>query len=208
MRNMTKIYWFGFIFSCIVHFGLLLLCLLFSLGIVNPESLGITNYLLDYTGRLISIVVINSLLLALYFKRKYYKDLNWVLIVFLLNVIFFLDTLGNFWGWYDINGIFAVLWFDDFVHFVAPLLISIGIYRYLVNIKQYSKGISLALASSISFGITALWEIYEYWSDRLFSTQMLKGGIDDTMIDLSFGLLGIFVFYFVFGLLLKKRGDN
>jgi hypothetical protein len=205
---MTKIYWFGFIFSCIVHFGLLLLCLLFSLGIVNPESLGITNYLLDYTGRLISIVVINSLLLALYFKRKYYKDLNWVLIVFLLNVIFFLDTLGNFWGWYDINGIFAVLWFDDFVHFVAPLLISIGIYRYLVNIKQYSKGISLALASSISFGITALWEIYEYWSDRLFSTQMLKGGIDDTMIDLSFGLLGIFVFYFVFGLLLKKRGDN
>jgi hypothetical protein len=37
---------------------------------------------------------------------------------------------------------------------------------------------------------------------------MLKGGIDDTMIDLSVGLLGIFVFYFVFGLLLKKREDN
>ena len=208
MRNRAQIYWFGFIFSCIVHFGLLLLCLLFSLGIVNPESLGITNYLLDYTGRLTAIVVINSLLLTLYFKKKYYKDLNRVLIVFLLNVIFFLDTLGNFWGWYDINGIFAVLWFDDFVHFVAPLLISIGIYRYLVNIKQYSKGISLVLASSISFGITTLWEIYEYWSDRLFSTQMLKGGIDDTMMDLSVGLLGIFVFYLVFGLLLKKREDN
>ena len=208
MRNRAQIYWFGFIFSCIVHFGLLLLCLLFSLGIVNPESLGITNYLLDYTGRLTTIVVINSLLLTLYFKKKYYKDLNRVLIVFLLNVIFFLDTLGNFWGLYDINGIFAVLWFDDFVHFVAPLLISIGIYRYLVNIKQYSKGISLALASSISFVITTLWEIYEYWSDKLFSTQMLKGGIDDTMIDLSVGLLGIFVFYLVFGLLLKKREDN
>ena len=205
MRNRTKIYWFGFIFSCIVHFGLLLLCLLFSLGIVNPENFGITNYLLDYTGRLTAIVVINSLLLTLYFKKKYYKDLNRVLIVFLLNVIFFLDTLGNFWGWYDINGIFAVLWFDDFVHFVAPLLISIGIFRYFFTIKQYSKGISLVLASSISFGITALWEIYEYWSDRLFSTHMLKGGIDDTMIDLSVGLLGIFVFYFVFGLLLKKR---
>ncbi len=205
MRNRTKIYWFGFIFSCIVHFGLLLLCLLFSLEIVNPESLGITKYLLDYTGRLTTIAVINSLLLTLYFKKKYYKDLNRVLIVFLLNVIFFLDTLGNFWGWYDINGIFAILWFDDFVHIVAPLLISIGIYRYLVNIKQYSKGISLVLASSISFGITTLWEIYEYWSDRLFSTQMLKGGIDDTMIDLSVGLLGIFVFYFVFGFLLKKR---
>ncbi len=208
MRNRTKIYWFGFIFSCIVHFGLLLLCLLFSLGIVNPENFGITNYLLDYTGRLTTIVVINSLLLTLYFKKKYYKDLNRVLIVFLLNVIFFLDTLGNFWGWYDINGIFAVLWFDDFVHFVAPLLISIGIFRYFFTIKQYSKGISLVLASSISFGITALWEIYEYWSDRLFSTQMLKGGIDDTMMDLSVGLLGIFVFYLVFGLLLKKREDN
>ena len=205
MRNRTKIYWFGFIFSCIVHFGLLLLCLLFSLEIVNPESLGITKYLLDYTGRLTAIVVINSLLLTLYFKKKYYKDLNRVLIVFLLNVIFFLDTLGNFWGWYDINGIFAILWFDDFVHIVAPLLISIGIFRYFFTIKQYSKGISLVLASSISFGITTLWEIYEYWSDRLFSTQMLKGGIDDTMIDLSVGLLGIFEFYFVFGLLLKKR---
>jgi len=208
MRNMTKIYWFGFIFSCIVHFGLLLLCLLFSLGIVNPESLGITKYLLNYTGRLTAIVVINSLLLALYLKRKYYKDLNRVLIVFLLNVIFFLDSLGNFWGWYDVNGIFAILWYDDLVHFVAPLLTSIGIFRYFFNIKQYSNGISLVLASSISFGITTLWEIYEYWSDRLFSTRMLKGGIDDTMIDLSVGLLGIFVFYFVFGLLLKKREDN
>ena len=98
MRNRAQIYWFGFIFSCIVHFGLLLLCLLFSLGIVNPESLGITNYLLDYTGRLTTIVVINSLLLTLYFKKKYYKDLNRVLIVFLLNVIFFLDTLGNFFS--------------------------------------------------------------------------------------------------------------
>jgi len=208
MRNSTKVYWFGFIFSCIVHFGLLLLCLLFSLGIVEPESLGITKYLLDYTGRLTVIVVINSLLLVLYSKRKHYLEINRVVIVFLLSLIFLLDTLGNFWGWYDIDGIFVILWFDDFVHFVVPILISIGIFRYLFNIKQYSKGISLGLASTISFSITALWEIYEYWSDRLFYTQMLKGGIDDTMIDLSVGFLGILVFYFVFGLLLKRRRDN
>ncbi len=208
MRNSTKVYWFGFIFSCIVHFGLLLLCLLFSLGIVEPESLGITKYLLDYTGRLTVIVVINSLLLILYSKRKHYLEINRVVIVFLLSLIFLLDTLGNFWGWYDIDGIFVILWFDDFVHFVVPILISIGIFRYLFNIKQYSKGISLGLASTISFSITALWEIYEYWSDRLFYTQMLKGGIDDTMIDLSVGFLGILVFYFVFGLLLKRRRDN
>ena len=208
MRNSTKVYWFGFIFSCIVHFGLLLLCLLFSLGIVEPESLGITKYLLDYTGRLTVIVVINSLLLVLYSKRKHYLEINRVVIVFLLSLIFLLDSLGNFWGWYDIDGIFVILWFDDFVHFVVPILISIGIFRYLFNIKQYSKGISLGLASTISFSITALWEIYEYWSDRLFYTQMLKGGIDDTMIDLSVGFLGILVFYFVFGLLLKRRRDN
>lgn len=205
MRYISKIYWFGFIFSCIVHFGLLLLCLLFSFGIVEPESLGITRYLLNYTGRLTVIVLINFILLILYLKRRYYLEINRVFIVFLLALIFLLDTLGNFWGWYDINGIFAILWFDDFVHFVVPILISIGLLRYLFNIKQYSKGISLILASAISFGITSLWEIYEYWSDRLFDTKMLKGGIDDTMIDLSVGLLGILVFYLVFGLLLKKR---
>lgn len=205
MKNSTKIFWFGFIFSCVVHFGLLLLCLLFSLGIVEPESLGITKYLLNYTGRLTVIVVVNSILLILYLKKRYCKEINRVLIVFLLSLIFLLDTLGNFWGWYDIDGIFAILWFDDFVHFIVPILISIGILRYLFNIKQYSKGISLVLASTISFGITGLWEIYEYWSDVIFSTEMLKGGIDDTMIDLSVGLLGILVFYLVFGLLLKKR---
>lgn len=205
MKNSTKIFWFGFIFSCVVHFGLLLLCLLFSLGIVEPESLGITKYLLNYTGRLTVIVVVNSILLILYLKKRYCKEINRVIIVFLLSCIFFLDTLGNFWGWYDVNGIFAILWFDDFVHFIVPILISIGILRYLFNIKQHSKGISLALASAISFGITGLWEIYEYWSDVIFSTEMLKGGIDDTMIDLSVGLLGILVFYLVFGLLLKKR---
>ncbi len=205
MKKSTKIYWFGFIFSCVVHFGLLLLCLLFSLGIVKPESLGITKYLLNYTGRLTVIVGVNSLLLIWYLKKRYCKEINRVIIVFLLSCIFFLDTLGNFWGWYDIDGIFAILWFDDFVHFIVPILISIGILRYLFNIKQHSKGISLALASAISFGITGLWEIYEYWSDLIFSTEMLKGGIDDTMIDLSVGLLGILVFYLVFGLLLKKR---
>jgi len=190
-------FWYCYFFVCY-----------FSLGIVEPESLGITKYLLDYTGRLTVIVVINSLLLILYSKRKHYLEINRVVIVFLLSLIFLLDTLGNFWGWYDIDGIFVILWFDDFVHFVVPILISIGIFRYLFNIKQYSKGISLGLASTISFSITALWEIYEYWSDRLFYTQMLKGGIDDTMIDLSVGFLGILVFYFVFGLLLKRRRDN
>lgn len=208
MKNSTKTFWFGFIFSCVVHFGLLLLCLLFSLGIVKPESLGITKYLLNYTGRLTVIVGVNSLLLIWYLTKRYYKEINRVLIVFLLSCIFFLDTLGNFWGWYDVNGIFAILWFDDFVHFVVPILMSIGIFRYLFNIKQYSKGISLVLASTISFGITGLWEIYEYWSDRVVKTEMLKGGIDDTMIDLSAGLLGILVFYFVFSLLLKQRKQD
>jgi len=66
----------------------------------------------------------------------------------------------------------------------------------------------LVLASTISFGITGLWEIYEYWSDRVVKTEMLKGGIDDTMIDLSAGLLGILVFYFVFSLLLKQRKQD
>lgn len=205
MRNNTKIYWYLFLLSCLIHFGLLFLCILFSFDLIQPESLGITKYLLDYTGRLGAVVTINSILLIIFFKKKYYKDLNRVLMVFLLNAIFFIDTLGNFWGWYDINGIFAILWFDDFVHFVVPILMSIGLLRYFFNIKEYSKGISLALASTISFGITGLWEIYEYWSDRLFDTKMLKGGIDDTMIDLSVGLLGILVFYLVFGLLLKKR---
>ena len=141
----------------------------------------------------------------MYLKKKYYLEINRGVIVFLLSCIFFLDTLGNFWGWYDIDGIFAILWFDDFVHFVVPILISIGIFRYLFNIKQYTKGVSLVLASTISFGITGLWEIYEYWSDRVFDTEMLKGGIDDTMIDLSAGLLGILVFYLLFSLLIKQR---
>lgn len=205
MRNNTKIYWYLFLLSCLIHFGLLFLCILFSFGLIQPETLGITKYLLDYAGRLAVVVIINSILLIIFFKKKYYKDLNRVLMVFLLNVIFFIDTLGNFWGWYDIDGIFAILWFDDFVHFVVPILISIVIVRYLYFIKGYTKGISLVLASSISFGITGLWEIYEYWSDRIFLTQMLKGGVDDTMIDLSVGLLGILVFHLLFGFLLKKR---
>ena len=191
METKRRIFWYLFLLNCIIHFVLVPLCILFSLDIFDLGEIGITPYVLNYLDRLVLASIFLLILLVIFIKRKLYKSFDKVFILFLFTSILMWDILGNFFGFYDVNGIFGLFWFDDVVHFITPALASIGIFWYLYIFKDIRKNLSIILGSTIAFSFSVLWELYEYWSDILLNTGMVKDGIRDTMMDITDGLISI-----------------
>lgn len=187
----TKILWGIFIFYTIIHLLLLPIALLYAKDIINLERVGITKYFLNYIGRSILFLLFFSVSFFIFKKKKYHIDFDKVLILFLVSTCIFIDTLGNFAGWYDVNNIVGVFWFDDLVHFIVPLLLTFALFWYLVFLRRNTKKNSIILAGSIIFSFSALWEVFEYWSDRVAGTELLKGGIEDTFNDLTADFFGV-----------------
>jgi hypothetical protein len=131
-------------------------------------------------------------------------DLNKVFILFLLTTILMWDILGNFFGFYDVNGIFGIFWFDDVVHLITPAFVSIGIVWYLYYFKRTKKNLSIILGGTISFSLSVLWEVYEYWSDIIMNTGMVKDGITDTMTDITDGIVGIVLCIIILDIVIKE----
>ena len=202
LKVRKTILWYIYLFNCAFHLIILLLSYLYSISIINLENFGITEYVTDYIPRIFIVVILFLISLSFIIKRKYYDDFDWLFILFLLSAPFFLDTIGNFWALYDVNGIFGVFWYDDILHFIIPILISISFFHYLYKMRGYTKRLSILVSSTISLSLSTVWEIYEYSSDVLLGTDMVKG-IADTMSDLSYALLGVCVFYVLFCIVIR-----
>lgn len=203
----TKILWGIFIFYTVIHLLLLPIALLYSKDIINLERVGITKYFLNYIGRSILFLIFFSIFFILFKKKKYHIDFDKVFILFLVSTSIFIDTLGNFIGWYDVNNIVGVFWFDDLVHFIVPLLLTLALFWYLVFERKNSKKHSILLAGSFIFSTSSLWEMFEYWSDRVAGTELLKGGIEDTFNDLTADLLGVLLCCIVLRIIFAKKKE-
>ena len=160
-----------------------------------------------YIFRLLSIVFVLVIVLLFAKKKKAWENTNQALILFFLSLGFLLDTLGNLWGFYDVQGVLFFPWYDDFAHFVVHILVAVSLLTYFLNIRGFSKKLSVLLSSSLSLSLIVLWELYEYFSDRLLGTTMVKNDLEDTMFDMVFGVLGTTVGCFLFFLFSKKQKE-
>ena len=205
----TKVLWGIFILYSILHYLLLPIALLYSKDIIDLGRVGITRYFLNYIARSILFILFFIITTIIFTKKKYNKDFNKVFILFLISTSIFIDTLGNFAGWYDVNDIVGVFWFDDLVHFIVPLLFTLALFCYLAFIRKESKKRSILLSGSFVFSLSSLWEVFEYWSDKLAKTELLKGGVEDTFNDLTADLLGVLTcciaLWIIFG---RKKGKK
>ncbi|NMC08825.1 hypothetical protein GYA44_00655 [Candidatus Microgenomates bacterium] len=204
MKVTKNIFWYLFLFYFLVHLVLFPICFFYTNQTIDLESFGISEYVKDYLSRICSTLLTFTFLLLLSLKKKFYLDKNRSFILFLLTTILFFDTLGNFFGWFDVNGILRFLWFDDVIHFFSPILVSLSCIWYLYVVEKNEKYLSLVTASCVALTLSSIWEIYEYWSDRVYKTEMLKGGIEDTMSDMTAGLLGVIFFSICFCIVTRK----
>ena len=184
--------WYLYIFICFSHILLLVSTVLKDDFVIS-----------DMTNRFSRIVLFTVIFLIFFFiflKKELFKKKNYVLILLLLSFTVYIDSVGNYFNLYKGTN------FDDWVHFLNPLVISICIFIYFFRIKSLKRNISILLGSSISLSLIAIWEIYEYWSDILLDTHLVIG-LEDTSTDLTYGLFGVVV-SLIFILLFKSSGSR
>jgi len=108
--------------------------------------------------------------------------------------------------------------YDKILHFIHPILLS-SIVFFIVSKLKIKKSQALYITFFIVFASFAIFEIIEYIGDLIFKWgmqgnyvrgtggelggQILLAPIDDTMIDLSLGMLGALV-YFLFNVFRKR----
>jgi hypothetical protein len=87
--------------------------------------------------------------------------------------------------------------YDKLLHFVVPFISVITIGRFGFRRYGWNFKKSIVLAASIVFLGGLIWELFEYFGDYFFETQMLgyygEFIVKDTVWDLIFNTLGIAV---------------
>lgn len=135
-------------------------------------------------------------------KQKSLNLLQAVLVVGL--VLNSLGALGLF-QLYKIG-----LEYDKFVHFVVPFLFTMALSRFCFDWHKWSFKKSIILSAVLVILGGFLWELFEFFGDSLFKTQMLgyyrRFIVKDTVWDLIMNLFGVLGGVFASNIFVKK-GD-
>ena len=95
--------------------------------------------------------------------------------LFLLVIFVSGELMGNILGFHK-----TLMEYDTFMHFVGGALVASLLATYLM---EKLKGFSYAVNVFFTLGIGALWEVFEFMSDK-FVGFTLQPSLEDTMVDL------------------------
>lgn len=119
-----------------------------------------------------------------------------------LVILFFVDLLiQNFRDYYINNQI------DKIFHFWGGFFIGLFFLNYLKKIIVPKNGLlkNILILVGISVFIGVLWEFWEHILSKIVGGEL---NIDDTLSDLSFDMLGVFVMFFLHSFGAKHSHKN
>lgn len=104
-----------------------------------------------------------------------------------LSLCLFAGVFGSIAGWYT-----QFLWYDDLLHFVLPAAFSLVVWQFAEKkLTGQLPPWALALAVvSISVHAEVLWELYEYVGEYYIIHQDIIGTLEDTLVDIAYGIAG------------------
>lgn len=142
-----------------------------------------------------------------YILQKIFKfKIPHVFISLYLTFIFFALVLGSV-----VNLYITISWYDDLMHFISGFLdsiLAIYIFNRLVKNNQYNIKFITIFTISFSLAIGVFWEIYEFIDSKITGMDpqnVLTTGVDDTMFDLIFALIGSIIFTYIYKLIIRNR---
>lgn len=128
------------------------------------------------------------------FEKRYNLIINPFLALWITSAVFF-HALGSF-GFYG-----AVWWWDHLTHALSASVVTAIGYTIVRALDLHTKDINLPkkflfvfiLLTIVAFGV--VWELFGYGLDLLadytqISMPLAQHGLDDTMKDMMFNLLG------------------
>lgn len=168
--------------------------IILRLSIITAGSLAVLEE--NWAYLTMSVLTLVVLSLPSIFERRFRIDIpddfEIVLIIFMYAAIF-LGELNEFY--------YRYWWWDKILHSFSGLMLgTMGflIVRYLNDNTKMNLELSPVFVAVFSFlfavSLGAVWEIYEYFMDKLFGLFMQRGSLDDTMTDLVLDTLGALIF--------------
>lgn len=145
---------------------------------------------LDYLWGIWSLFAFFLTLTPLILKRRFDITLPWELSL-LIVLALYLHVGGSIRGWY----LLLYPFYDKFAHLISSVLVAILGLISAVIMDQYVESIKMnrffvaffVIIFTMAMGVT--WEIGEFLSDQILLTQA-QHGLNDTMLDLIFDLIG------------------
>jgi len=145
---------------------------------------------LDYLYGIWSLFAFFLTLTPLILKRRFDITLPWELSL-LIVLALYLHVGGGVLGLYELFYPFC----DKFAHLISSVLVAILGLISAVIMDQYVESIKMnrffvaffVIIFTMAMGVT--WEIGEFLSDQILLTQA-QHGLNDTMLDLIFDLIG------------------
>ncbi|QGU95487.1 hypothetical protein GOM49_10650 [Clostridium bovifaecis] len=127
-------------------------------------------------------------------KKRIWLPHNFQLIMVIF--IFLAQYLG------EIKKFYAMFWWWDlFLHAIfGSYTVIIALYSLKGIIKKDQEAteqlftiFTIIFAFSFSVAVGTLWEVFEFVGDYLFNSNMVKGGLKDTLTDLIVKILAAFI---------------
>jgi uncharacterized membrane protein YjdF len=176
--------------------GLILLNVIYGLATLNPHLV------------FIGLVGFGLTVIPAVIERKSGITLPWE-VNFLIALAVFLHVAGYSQNWY----ILLYPYYDKAAHFISSITVALLGFVSILLINRFSctKMTRLQVFFYIiifTMAIGAFWEIYEYLMDTFFGAYLVKPlqhGLDDTMIDLIFDLIGAIVVAVLGTLYIQKK---
>ncbi len=163
-----------------------------QLGIGGLTIYGLFHY------RIIEVVTgVFSLILALFpyfYTRHADRDFSYLLELW-ISLALFLHVLGGAGGLYEI---FPWFGWDKVTHLVSGTIVAVLVLFFLIYIDRVSNSIHipfnilLLFVLIFMFSIGVIWELYEFFGDTMFGTDM-QSSLHDTVYDMIFNIFGTLI---------------
>jgi len=166
--------------------GLYLACLFQALIAANVL---IALSLRDYSQVFGGVIAFGLTLVPSAITRRWSITLPWE-VSLLIALSLYLHIAGGVLGYYDIY----YPYYDKIAHLVSGITVSVLAFVAVLLLDRFSR-LNLSRWMIVGFIIMAamamegFWEIYEWLFDTFLGTT-LQHGLDDTMLDMIFVLVG------------------
>ncbi len=162
------------------------------IAISTISALYIGDYFVAFSG----VIALILTMVPYTIRHRVHFVVPWE-VNFLIALSLFLHIAGYSYQWYaDLYP-----YYDKIAHFIASITISLLGFLTVFLLDRFSclrmqKWQIFFFIIMFTLALGAIWEIWEYMLDTLFSSflgEPLQHGLDDTMLDLIFDLVGALI---------------
>jgi len=168
--------------------GYITLFLQVMIILIIVDSAMARNYSYVFGGFIVLLLTLVPMLM----DRQIHITIPWWL-TFLIVLSLYLHIAGQYFDWYTS----FYPYYDKIAHLISGTTVALIGFTLVLLLDQYTENnfnrpviIFMIIMFTMAFG--GLWEIFEYTVDTFLGVEM-QHGLDDTMLDMIFVLVGAIV---------------